>query len=424
MSLREWISWLKDFIRERYVIVSLLVLCVFIFPDYLSPVFAIASLIAAAGEVRGKKPFFSVRGSGLLLLLFIADIALTVIYSISRISSLLTALLWLGMFSIYFALRAVITDSERFRRFMQLLTLCVGLLGLIACFQYLACEVFGADKKLLHFWCFLDEAVSKIYPLRSYQDDIRVASTFMNPNIFAEVMVALLPLCYYAVGKAKHAGTKNLFIICIIVGTIGTAFSFSRTGYFCIFVLMILTLIFITKRLSRHQSILLVTLFIISILLVFFTPNLFMDRIMRLHYGDASLQYHLLEWKNALEAISHRFLYGYGAGAGVSQAVMHSHGLDVLHSHNLILELLLEGGIPMLALYCAVVVKTLNNQIVYMYRWRKNNLLGFCLFSAIIMLMIFGFTDYPLLTPGLIGSFILIITLSDISMDLFMFSGS
>ncbi|MBR6271015.1 MAG: O-antigen ligase family protein [Lachnospiraceae bacterium] len=420
MSLREWLDWLKVFLRERYVIVSLLVLGIFIFPDYTAPGFAMAALVAAAGEKKktGRK-IFSLAVSGKFLLIFIADLAVTIIYSMSRVSSLLTVLMWLSMFSIYYALRAVITDSERFRRLMQLLTLCVGLLGLISCLQYIACAVLDMDYKYLHFWWFLDDAVSHFFPLRSFTDDMRSASTFMNPNIFAEVMVCLLPLCYYAVGKARHDGTKNLFVICILIGTLGTAFSFSRASYFCMFCLLVLTVIFIVKRMTKHQARLFISVVVIAGLLVLFTPNIFMDRIMKLHTGDASVKDHILEWKSAFRAISHRLIMGYGVGSAVSKQVMSSYGLQVLHSHNLYLELLLEGGIPALLTFAAPTVICLKNQICEMYKKRKNNLLGFCMFSAVFMFLIFGLSDYPLLTPGLIGSFILLMTLSDISMDLF-----
>lgn len=420
MSLREWLTWLKGFIRERYVQVVLSVLFIFIFPDYTAPAFAILALILAFLETRKKgKHLFASGLSGKYLWFFIAFIAVSIIYSVNRRSSVLTLLMWLSMFTAYIAIVSVINTPERFKRMMQLITLGMGFMGAVACVQFLLCYVFKADWGYLHFWTPLDNLVMKFFPLNSYTSDLRASSTFMNPNIFAEVMVCLVPMSFYAIGKAEHQGTRNLFILCAFIGVVGTALSFSRASYFCFLILLILVMVFLLPRFSRHDAILLIAVVAVGLLFLFLTPNIFINRIKTISTGDDSIMDRINEWKAALTFIKASPIFGYGAGNGVTQQLMSSVGMNFMHAHNLYIELLIEGGLVGFISFFIPVAMCAKNQFVTMLKEKKNRLLGFCVTSSLLMILLFGITDYPLLTPKLVGLFVLLFAISDSSVYLF-----
>lgn len=419
MTIREWFTWLGEFLRERYVWVVLLVLFVFIFPDYTAPVFSIAAFILAAIDAKksGRK-VFNIGVSGKFIWVFVGFIALSLIYSINKQSTLLTLLMWVGMATSYLAITTVITTDERFRRMMQLIALAMGFMGGIACVQYILVSKFGCSWDLLHFWTPLDNIISQYITLNSYMSDLRASSTFMNPNIFAEVMIVLVPLSIYAIAKAEHKGTRNLFIVCVFIGVLGTAFSFCRVSYLCYFVLLVLSLVFLLPRLDRNDAFLLISIVLIGLIVLLMTPNIFLGRLTSISTGDDSASSRFNEWKYALDFIKMNPILGAGAGNGVTEDLMESVGLWYVHAHNLYLELLIEGGVVGLVSFFVPVVMVFKNQFLIMLKEKKNRVLGFCVLSALLMILLCGITDYPLLTPKLVGLFYILFAISDTSLVL------
>lgn len=423
MSLREWLIWLKSFIKLRYVHVIICVLLFFVLPEYISPLFAVIAAIISFFEAKsnGQKAlsFKNFGKLGKMTWIFVALMAVTIFWATNKLSTVATLAMWIGLFLIYIALSNVITDNEKFKHLMQLLTITMGVMGFIACIQYFLVNTLGLSENFLHFWYPVDNLIAKIYPFRSYVSDPRPASVFMNPNVFAEIMVCLIPFGYYAIGKAEHEGTRTFYIMCVVLGIAGVGFSFSRASYICIGILVILTMIFILPRLTTHQGRLLV--FVVAAIAIFIlvTPNVFMDRLKTIRDGDVSIWHRFTEWQWAIEDFLKRPFWGYGAGVQNVHDLMLDHGMDLLHAHNIIFELLLEGGVFLLASFVYPIVIFFKAQIGSMFAEKRNNLLGFCMFTSMIMLLVFGMTDFPLLTPKLIGLVWIMFAISDISIKLY-----
>lgn len=422
MSLREWLSWLKGFLRERYVWVVLLVLFVFLGPEYGAPFFSIAAFILAIIDAKksGRK-IFNIGPSGKFIWIYVAFVAVSIIYSINKEASLLTLLMWVAMSTSYFALTSVIDTDDKFRNMMHLIGLAMGLMGGIACLQYILVSRYGVTWDFLVFWTPLDKIIPQIIPFVSYTGELRASSTFSNPNIFAEVMLVLVPLCFYAIAKAQHKGTRNLFIICVFVGVLGTAFSFCRVSYLCYFVLLFLALLFLLPRLDRNEAFLLVSIVIIGLVVLLMTPNVFLERISSIGSGDNSTNNRFIEWGHVLNFIKERPILGYGAGTNTTKMLLESVGItdgSSYHAHSLYLELLVEGGIVGLVSFFVPVVMVVKNQFHVMLKEKKNRILGFCVLSALLMILLYGLTDYPLLSPKLVALFFIIFAISDTSLVL------
>ena len=165
-------------------------------PEYFAPVLAIASLFFAAADARSRGTTIQVGPLGKLLLLYIAYMAIGILYSAHTMNSLATVAMWLVMFFLYVSLTTVLHNRRRIHFTLFLVAVVAGAVGGIACLQYLYRMVFGKDAISNQVWLRLDEFVYKYFPIEINLDmgTNRSASTFTNPNMLAEALILLLPL--------------------------------------------------------------------------------------------------------------------------------------------------------------------------------------------------------------------------------------
>ena len=86
------------------------------------------------------------------MLAYSAYRVITMVYSKSPISTLLTIGVWLFFFLVYLILNNILTDTDRYDSIMLYITGVAGLVGLIACLQYrIGCFTDGKTT----YWCVL-----------------------------------------------------------------------------------------------------------------------------------------------------------------------------------------------------------------------------------------------------------------------------
>ncbi len=420
--MREILAEMKSLSKERYMWVIFFAIGVFLLPEYLAPIGVLVGAILANKEAKAQSRRVHLFGeTGRRTGFFIAGMLLTVTYSASPLFSLATVLMWLLMAFVYLSLLAVITDKERLCRLFQVLTLCLGVLGIISCIEYFGCHYLHWGRRALQFWNFLDEPILKFLPVQEMHlmtSSTRAAATFTNPNIFAEAMIFLIPISAYSISVARHVCSRVLFSFCLVVGVLGTGFSFSRSSYFCLLGILFLFLMYLVPRVKWPWNL---VIFVGSIILVYLlvkTPNVFAQRMQTLSQGsgDKSISERTRLWTAALAAITKRPIFGYGAGIQSATDIMTAAGLPkVPHAHSTYLELLIEGGAVLLTLFFLPIFNIVYTQWKTLFRKNRQPLLGYSVMVSLAGLIAFGLVDFPLLTPKLVGIWWILFALSDLS---------
>ena len=189
-SGKERLRDIRDNLKQPWLLALLCVSGIPLFPEYIAPLLAGGALLAAYFDARERQRRVMVGTLGKWILVYIAYMAFGLLYTPHFLSTLSTAAMWAVMFLAYLAVTTVLTDRSRFDTALFCISLVAGLAGLIGCLQYGLRAFLGLDISL-QFWRFIDQVVFEWLPLKllPITTDLRVSSTFNNPNIFAEYLV-------------------------------------------------------------------------------------------------------------------------------------------------------------------------------------------------------------------------------------------
>lgn len=156
----------------------------------------------------------------------------------------------------------------------------------------------------------------------------------------------------------------------------------------------------------------------VSIILVLcFVPNIYASRMATLQLEEHSVSERIHIWSAAFDAIVAHPILGYGAGIQTTTNIMTSAGLPITvpHAHNLYLQLTLEGGIFAVITFMLPTIRALFMNVLITIKTKAYKCYGFASMLSIAMFFCFGMVEFPLLTPKLVGTFYLLISLSDIT---------
>ena len=420
--MRQWIRSVCVLARERWSWVLACTVLMFLLPEYCAPVLAVIALVLAGLDVKAGRGRFAIGDAGRWIWLYVALMAISILYSRTPFESFYTFLMWAVLFAFYLALTAVINSPERLRRLLQLLTLTAGVLGAIACVQYFGASVLGWPEKNYQLWNPINEKLYTLLPfqVRLYNLGIRVGSTFDNPNVFSETMVCLLPFAAYGAITSRRWQTKYIYLFCLLIGAVGMAFSFSRASYLCLLAMGCVFLLFNLASLKRARGPLVFIALIIILLLAI--PNVFTERMATLKLSEHSVSERVSVWLATLPEIAAHPLLGIGAGVQGSSDLMAAAGLPgVPHAHNLYLQLLLEGGALALTSFMIVIVRMLHlHGTAADIKTRRGFHFSVAFIAVLTGFLLYGWTDFPLLCPKLVGLFWILLALSDLSASFYI----
>lgn len=369
----------------------------------LSEYLAFVSVIIAAGfalkELKQEKCAVRVGAIGKLLIVFCAYQTLTCLISIHPIHSLLVSLMWWFFFAGYLVIVNIVVNKHRLKNLLFLITVVAGIVGIIAFVQY-QINV-ATNSNTYSVWQWLDEM---IYPL--IQFDIinelpygaRAYSTFSNPNLMAKYLVMVAPFvaAYNFIEKRKWF--KIIGRLCLVFTYAGVIYSFSRGGYLAM-ILLGIALVIIHLR-KKILSILIYTATTLLLL-----PSAVLERLGAMNkIGERELI-----WQHSLNWITASPFYGYGAGTQPTFTLLQELNLKspVAHAHNVVLQLLLEGGIVALLLMGAIGFKTIKDGVVLMLcKHEETFWIGFAICGFAVMFLTHGMVDNPFSTPKLVINFI------------------
>lgn len=424
-------------VRQPYLRALLLLALVPLFPEYISFFLVLFALFFAIKDVRKDERSLKIGTIGKLLMAFCAYQTFTCIISTHPLQSLGTSLMWWFFLLAYLMLVNLLTSRDRLDTFLLYLTSVAALVGLIACIQYRI--NYFTENSTGNIWRWLDELVYPYIPFDivelNYFD--RACSTFDNPNIMAKYLVMVAPFvaCFNFIERRNSLRIYSR--ICLFLTFAGVIFSFSRGGYLAMIALAVALII-----LNFRKKFAAISLYVVSTLL--FLPSEVVNRLFSIKDGvgissnivsgssasssgttlppatvtEAVANNAVSErwqiWSQALTKFSEQPIFGYGAGTQPSYEIFHEIGIKAAHSHNIVLQLLLEGGIIALLLMGVLGFQTIKHGFHLLFSHQKEAFwVGFGICGFVACFLIHGMVDYPFSTPKLVFTFITMLALAE-----------
>lgn len=376
-------------------------------PEYFSPVLAIAALFLAAKDAHSRGTVIQVGPLGKLLLLYIAYMSIGIAYSSHKMNSLATVAMWFVMFFAYLSITTVLCNRHRLHCALFFVAAAAGTVGFIACFQYLYRMVFGLDAIPNQFWLRVDELFYKYFPIEINLDMglDRAASTFTNPNMLAEYLVMVTPVAGYYGFCGKRTTPRLLVRAFTVLAVFGTIMSFSRGAYLALLSMLLLIIVTHLRKMTPFMMCLVAAVSLI--------PEAIIGRFLSIGQGGHAIFERLEAWEVAMEAIVRSPLIGMGPGVSNFWEFLVKMGVNVPHAHNLILQILVEGGFIALFLLCLVATRLLQDSLTLLNRSRQAAPIGRIFLMFAVAFIVHGMVDYPFLSPKLIGTFCMVLGFFD-----------
>ena len=400
---------LRDFCHDnRSCMIALLCLCaVPLFPEYVAPFLTIGAVIGAFADARKRGDTLRIGMIGKLFAVYIAYMAVGVLYSEHKLNSLSTVAMWVVAFCAYLALATLLVNRRRLHLFLCLFALSAGIVGLIATTQYVLRDLLNLSLPN-QVWEWLDVRFYRHFPMNV---DIhiathRVAATFNNPNIMSEFLVMAIPLvalCGFYGYRTRLTLTAR---VCVVLALTGVAASFSRGAYLAL--VSILLLVFVTN-LRKLPPLLLSLIAALALL-----PEVILSRFFSIGLtSDFSITQRFDAWDVAIQSILESPLFGTGPGISNFSEYAQAFGVTVPHAHNIVLQLLIEGGFVGLFLLGIIAIRLLHNSVECLSRSPKTHLFGVFFLGFSMAFLVYGMVDFPFLCPKLVITFFTVIGTAD-----------
>ncbi len=409
--MKALVTDIRNHLRQPWLLSILFIAIIPIFPEYISIPLAGASLWAAARDAKQRRSTLAVGTLGKLLLVFMLYMALGVFYSANPFNSVSTLSMWVIMFLIYVSMTTVLCNKQRLDTALFSISLVAGIVGLISCFQYGLNLVFGGVPQ--QFWAWIDKVLYQWFPMPLNLSDfgMRVSTTFNNPNIAAEYFIMVLPLVIYYAFSGRRSRIRILCRCCLLAALGGIAFSFSRGSYLALLCIVAVLCI------ANYRKLLLIVMSAVSLLVL--VPESIMERFFSIGSNDGSISQRWQIWGVSIEGILERPIFGRGPGIQNSWDMLMAGGVNAPHTHNLVLELLVEGGVIALAIMMIIGFKMLRGG-VHLAMKGESSSMGVMIIAFVVAFIMYGMVDFPLLSPKLVGVFMMVVACADCASHLYM----
>lgn len=402
-------AWYRLFRGERAFMWAVLSLAAIpLLPEYGAPVLAMGALAAAISDARVRNTTVKIGALGKLILLYMAYMTVGIAYSDHPLNSLSTVAMWAVMFCGYLTLTTVVCNRHRLHTTLFLIGIAAAVVGAVACVQYILLNVptLSVPNQL---WLPLDELFYQYFPLSVdiHMADNRACATFNNPNILGEYIAMVLPLIgYYGFSEFRTRRTL-LARVFLFIAILGAAVSLSRGAYIALLSMLIMIFVANLKRITPLALCLAAAVSLI--------PEAIMGRFLSIGQGgnDFAIFERFEAWEVAIQTIVMHPLFGLGPGISNFWEQLRQAGVGAPHSHNLVLQLLVEGGFIALFLMCTVAIRLLQNGLELANRNRRGSGAGNAMVMFVVAFIVYGMVDYPFLSPKLVGVFLCVMGLSD-----------
>jgi len=395
-------------LRQPWLISLFLLVCIPLFPDYVTPFLAVGSLLAASRDARQQHRRLRVGTAGKAMLALIAYFAVGLIWADNRAFTAITCLGWIVMLLLYVSVSTVLTEPRRAEALLFMLSAVAGILGALACVQYAAVAFFGKDVTFTMAWYTVDRAIYDLFPFPMTLGSgfNRACATFPNPNMFAQYLVFVIPFTAAYGFSGRRNASKILARVSLLLATAGLLVTFSRGCYLALFAIAVVMCIANIRRLIPILTVL------CSVLLLM--PDTVYQRLSTLADAtDVAILERFELWGVGMQLFTKAPLLGHGAGVACAMDALGQAGYNAPHLHNLFMQILVEGGIVGVFLLLFVVWKFFRTGFELIIHTPKTRMYGAAIIAFCTGFCVCGMFDYPLFTPKTAAMFMIVLGIAD-----------
>lgn len=418
-----------------------------ILPEYISPFILFIGFIVFKRQWTNEGRKAKVGTLGKLQMAFMSLALLSTLWSDSKLDTLGSAGLWWGMFLIQVMIYNLVNTREKIDKVFKTITLSAAVNGLTGTFQIFSYMLYNwgyISESIIFttpFYKKLDYAVYSWLPFsintNTFAD--RASGFYSNPNLLCTSMLVAYPISIYLFLNAKNKKQKFFYFLTNILISAGISSTLTRAG--CVIALLGWVFMFIVLA-KRHAKELL-TIFIPTVSIIVpsmltrygfiftrqsvvtlpeQTNNIVTDYFAtytnteNFITAQKSTNAHFQIWQSVWDYITEHirvFIGGLGFGCESTGAfLLETYKLNKPHAHNFVFEIWAELGIIGLLVLFAIILCTFGKLLEINANNGKKFDLVFCVFTSLMLLLLFGLSDYIFNSPKQIILFMIIIGLT------------
>ncbi len=392
-----------------------------ILPEYVSPFILFAGFIVfkLQWSREGKKAYVGTIGK--LEMAFMTLALVSAIWSNTKLDTLGVAGLWWGMFLVQVMIYHLANSRKKIDTVLKTISVSaainggVGMLqvcsfalnkaGLLPKSAVLVTPIYKAMDKAVYTWL--------PFAIKTNTFKNRASAFYSNPNLLATYMVFSYPISIYLFLNAKNRKNKIAYFAINLLISAGISSTLTRAG--CVIALAgwIFMFIILAKRHAKELLVIFVPTFSIIIPSIMTRYGLFAIKGSKIAAKESAVANniaakessanHLKIWSAIFDYITHHakaFIIGMGFGCESTGKILKElYSLNKPHSHNFVFEIWAELGIIGIILLAVIILCAFGKLLEINANNGKKFDLVFCVFTSLLLLLLFGLTDYIFNSP-------------------------
>jgi len=323
---------------------------------------------------------WKIEGVGINIIYFLAFMLLSSLFSFARTKSMMVWGIYLIFLTFFFTVTNVVKTKKQLYGVIKVFLIAGAIVSIYGVLQY----VFNWNTS--NAW--IDEEMFENATMRAY-------STMENPNVLGEFLLILIPFsAFFMVSTSYKRLEKYVWIATFVIAVLCMVFTQSRG---CWIGLLFASAIFITFYNGKLWGLLPFALLAIP----FFMPETMIERFLSVgNLEDSSTSYRVFIWLGTIIMLKDFWIGGIGMGEGAFRSVYPFYSFNSIiapHSHNLYLQLLVEGGIGALIIFLITMIvfyKKTSDIYVKNGRKDKDSILALTIISGVSGFLIQSLFDY------------------------------
>ncbi len=405
-----------------------------ILPEYVSPFILFTGFIVfkIQWSKQGNRAYVGTLGK--LEMAFMALALISTLWSDTKLDTLGVAGLWWGMFLVQVMIYNLANTRRKIDTILKTISVSAAINGIVGTIQVCSfalnkARLIGKEAVLITpIYKKMDKAVYTWLPfaIKTNTFKNRASAFFSNPNLLASFMVFSYPISIYLFLNAKNKKNKIAYFVINLLISAGISSTLTRAG--CVIALAgwIFMFIILAKRHAKELLVIFIPTFSIIIPSILTRYGLFSIKGSKIAStasaaanntaAKESSANHLKIWSSIFDYLTHHikaFIIGLGFGCESTGRVLKElYSLNKPHSHNFVLEICAELGIIGITLLTVIILCAFGKLLEINANNGKKFDLVFCVFTSLLLLLLFGLTDYIFNSPKQIILFFILMGLT------------
>lgn len=332
-----------EYLKEKnytvyYKLLTISILFGSLLPEYMALISVIVLAIYFLAEKSHRNAITTGRTSRTMAV-YVLFMLLSTIWAQVKLASIASGTAWACALIVFLLVASMSDTRDKLENIMLCFVGSAALNSIIAIVQM----SFMAIGKSQYFPSpIYEKADTLIFNLMRYNAFFentvdRASGCFNSPLVLATFLVMAFPLAAFCYFYAKSKKRRTLSLIAGIIIFFGIMFTFLRGAAVAV-VLSFMMLSFAGKKPAKFMSGAAIIASVILLAVLFERRGVAVSE-------DLSTNYRFQLWKLCFESIKENFLLGLGAGSSNVNEFLMSKGVEFSHAHNLIIEVMTEGGI-------------------------------------------------------------------------------